>query len=104
MRSRVVPNKNAARRRHRKSLKIVDACRSDGFEGAVAMLVFLAGAAGAGLVAADLAPGARILRIALFRRHDEFGCSENGLASEIVLAGGGVEMMTFHGRQARRRC
>ena len=39
-------------------------------ERAVAVLVFLAGAAGAGLVAADLAPGRRVVRVAVFGGDD----------------------------------
>src|SRR6478736_2442159 len=77
-------------------------------ERAVAVLVFLAGAAGAGLVAADLAPGRGILRVAVFGGDDcvavlahQKGCLA---AFEIILAGGAVNMRAEHVGRFRRGC
>src|SRR5260370_15199063 len=63
---------------------------------AVAVLVFLAGAAGTVFVAADLAPARRILGIAVGGgRGHQRGTGER----QFVLAGIGIALVRFHGRQ-----
>src|SRR6056297_3352224 len=76
------------------------------------MLELLARAAGAGFVAPDLAPGGRIIRIALLRRYKTRGACRattgTGRAEarsrarggiELVLAGIGIAMLGMHFRQ-----
>src|SRR3954467_12406604 len=75
-------------------------------EPAVAVLVLLARAAGAGLVAADLAPACRIVRIAL---HSGSRCDpvahqrlRSGAGKrQLVLAGRGIDLVSLHVGQAR---
>ena len=70
------------------------------------VLVFLARAAGASFVAADLAPRRRVLRIALgdrriaLRRYG--GRGQRGRHSQLVLARVRVEVMRFHVGKLRR--
>ena len=61
----------------------------------MAVLVFLAGTARAGLIAANLAPGGLIHGVAVFRC-DNAGCKLDIGSVELVLSGGGVDVMSFH--------
>src|ERR1044072_2306590 len=67
-------------------------------EPAVAVLVFLARSAGAGIVAADLAPSGGVLRIDVARRavaiSREGGRQRGGC--EVVLAGGRIDVVRLH--------
>ncbi len=69
----------------------------------MAVLVFLAGAAGARLVAADLAPGRGVFRIAFGLRAIAVADQHRHQRGErhFVLAGGGVDLVRFHVRQFR---
>src|SRR3569833_4372637 len=68
----------------------------------VAVLVLLAGAAGAVLVAADLAPASRVVGIARGRRHRGRALHGRQRAvgvGELILAGIGDGVMRLHRRQ-----
>src|SRR3954463_15408555 len=69
-------------------------------EPAVAVLVFLARSAGAGIVAADLAPGGRVLRVygacrAIAVPIAREGGRERG-AGEVVLPGVRIDVVRLH--------
>src|SRR5579871_656904 len=68
---------------------------------AVAVLVLLAGAAGAGFVAADLAPAGGIVGVALGARHRGDSVARQSLGAgarqrQLVLAGRRVDLVGLH--------
>src|ERR1700733_9351299 len=71
---------------------------------AVAVLVLLAATAGTILIAADLAPACRIVRIAMLGGNAILGRHQRDIGvGHLVLAGIGVDLVPLHHRCRRRR-